>query len=286
MVTGGFDAYRKFKQAEKQREQAANLQYKDLTPTSVDAALNQDRMQSTANMPGYGQALDNINQSTAGSLRALQGNARGSSLVGGINMIASGRNAALGNLAAQNANNRQIALSRLRGSLMARGRYEDLSRQTFDNNKAALLEAATRNEEGGWNDIGNTLRGVESTATQVGLAYATGGLSGLGGGGAKPATGVATPEVAGAMEADVPATSMSYKQSQQRRLAPQMPMVTPSYTPPSYANYDRTDYYGGNDAQLPSRNPLNPVGSEPMDYGNDRAAYLSGMNNRRAKKTR
>lgn len=179
LIKGGFDAYRKFQLADQQEEQANKLKYQDITPASVLEALTNQRMAVNANMPGYNDAMANVNAGTNSAARALAQTTSGGSMLGGLQQQAFARNRALQNLAAQNANFRVGQQGRLNSTLGLVGQYQEQGRQQFNRAKAALKQASITNREGGYQDIGNSAvaygQDADARIDQL-IQYATGGM--------------------------------------------------------------------------------------------------------------
>lgn len=201
LAGAGLSAWRKFQLADQQERELAGMKYEDTTPLALRESIATSRMAQGANMPGYNSAANNIMQGTAGQTRALQQNARGSSMIGGLQNLAYAQNRGFSNLANQNAQFQVGERRNLQGLLGQQAQYQESAYQRFMRGRAAMREAIIRNREGAWGDIANSLTGIGTSLGQVGATQMAGQLGGAGAASAGANTGIG----AGADMIDQPA---------------------------------------------------------------------------------
>jgi hypothetical protein len=147
----------------------------DVTPQAFRDAIQAQRgLAASTQIPGYSQALDNMNanaQATMGNVnRTVQS---GAQALAAATRVGQNQTQNLNRLAMQGMQNQQAQQGRLTSMLGQQGQYQEQGRQEFNRDVAALTGAKRQQ----WFD-------AAKGAAMVGATIATGGLAGAGAAGA------------------------------------------------------------------------------------------------------
>lgn len=148
----------------RQRKAAKKLEKSNFIPASMQESVNRLRANASSTMmPGYTQAVENIQQGTSNNIRAA-----------GAGSISDKLSAAQGGNVAQNdaivdVQTKGAAFQlknedRLNTGLMERSRMEEKNEDTFRTTKQTMLNSASQNIFGGLTDISSMGAGASAGA--------------------------------------------------------------------------------------------------------------------------
>lgn len=144
--------------ANQQRDKAKNLKPSNYVPPSVQEAVDNAKLASNSESPGYTRGVEKIGQSTANminNIKKIGGNP--SQIQAGVADADMRGKEALKDLAVSDAAFKASQRQNLNNLLMAKGGYEKSSFDAFSAAKSALLGAANQNE---YNAFTQGLEGV------------------------------------------------------------------------------------------------------------------------------